>query len=267
MGVSEDRYSKPDLPRADRPIRVGSLLYTIVNPRAGYEVAYNRWYERDHFYSGCMIGEYQFAGGRYVATKDCKALRYGGGQPGDIDPAKGSYIAIYWVLDEHHDDWNTWATKQVNYLHANGRMFLERDHVHTGLYRYAGEFNAPGSTMPLELALDRHYAGIATLKLELAEGVTVDKVREFLAANPCPGDVALMADPLPLLGDSPKDVLVGSNEHVVLVYFSIEDPREVWAERYAPLGKAFADAGLGRVSFASPFLSTIPGTDTYTDQL
>jgi hypothetical protein len=267
MGASEDRFSKADIPRDERPIRLGSLLYTIVQPRAGYEAAYNRWYERDHFYSGCMIGEYQFAGGRFVATKDCKALRYGNSQPGDIDPAKGSFIAIYWVLDGFHDEWNDWATKQVNILHSQGRMFLERDHIHTGLYRFGGEFNAPGSTMPIELALDRAYGGIVTLKLELADGVGIEKVRDYLAANPCPGDVMLVADPLPLLGDSPKDVPVGSAEHVVLVYFSIEDPRTVWAERYAPLGKALEDAGLGRVSFASPFISTVVGTDTYMDQL
>ena len=56
-------------------IKLGSFLLTIVEPHKGHEVAYNRWYERDHFYSGCMIGPWTLAGGRYVATKDCKALR------------------------------------------------------------------------------------------------------------------------------------------------------------------------------------------------
>ena len=36
------------------PVRVGSMLYTQVDPEPGYEVDYNRWYERDHFYAGCM---------------------------------------------------------------------------------------------------------------------------------------------------------------------------------------------------------------------
>ena len=38
------------------PIKLGSILLTVVEPRRGHEVAYNRWYERDHFYAGCMIG-------------------------------------------------------------------------------------------------------------------------------------------------------------------------------------------------------------------
>ena len=40
------------------PIKLGSMLFTLVEPRRGHEVAYNRWYERDHFYAGCMIGPY-----------------------------------------------------------------------------------------------------------------------------------------------------------------------------------------------------------------
>lgn len=34
------------------PIRVGSCLFTMVDPERGHEVAYNRWYERDHNYQG-----------------------------------------------------------------------------------------------------------------------------------------------------------------------------------------------------------------------
>ena len=57
------------------PIKLGSMLLTLVEPHRGHEVAYNRWYERDHFYAGCMVGPYNFAGRRYVATADLKARR------------------------------------------------------------------------------------------------------------------------------------------------------------------------------------------------
>ena len=33
------------------------------------------------------------------------------------------------------------------------------------------------------------------------------------------------------------------------------------------LGAEFEESGLGRLLFVSPFRSTVPGTDTYTDQL
>src|SRR6184192_4512422 len=46
-------------------IELGSMLFTLVEPHRGHEVAYNRWYERDHFYSGCMIGPGILAGKKW----------------------------------------------------------------------------------------------------------------------------------------------------------------------------------------------------------
>jgi hypothetical protein len=53
----------------DYPIKVGSMLLTLVDPHPGFEHAYNRWYERDHFYAGCMIGPWLFAGRRWVRDR------------------------------------------------------------------------------------------------------------------------------------------------------------------------------------------------------
>ena len=251
-----------------RPIELGSILFTLVEPHRGHEVAYNRWYERDHFYAGCMVGKWQFAGARYVATRDCKARRYPADSPITPDPSIGSYLAVYWVLDGHHDEWNEWGVEQVNWLHANERMFLERDHIHTALYEYAGEANAPGSSTPVELALDRAYAGIAVLIGELAAGRRASDVVRWLDDRPCPGDVALVGAPLPLRGDRPADVPdTQATDRVLVVAWTSEDPLGVWDERFAGLGDAFAAEGLGRIVFASPFLATVPGTDTYTDVL
>jgi hypothetical protein len=266
--VSEERYQTADVPRDDRQIRVGSLLFTMVEPHKGHEVAYNRWYERDHFYAGCMIGAWQFAGARYVATKDCKSRRYPTESPITPDPATGSYLAVYWVLDDHHEDWNKWGVEQVNWLHANDRMFPERDHIHTALYEYAGEANAPGSSMPVELALDRAYAGMITVIGEMADGVDATAVTSWLQDLPCPGDVALVGTPLPLRGDRPSDVPdTQAANRVLIMTWVDEDPLSVFDAHFAGMGEAFAAAGLGRVVFASPFLATVPGTDTYTDQL
>jgi hypothetical protein len=265
---SETRYQRPDVARDDRPIRVGSLLFTMVEPHKGHEVAYNRWYERDHFYAGCMVGKWQFAGGRYVATRDCKAKRYPADSVITPDPSVGSYLAIYWVLDEHHDDWNLWGVEQVNWLHANDRMFEERDHIHTALYAYAGEANAPGSATPVEVALDRAYGGIGVVIGEMAEGVDAAGVSTWLQGLPCPADVALVGTPLPLRGDRPGDVPdTQADNRVLVVGFLDDDPLDAWDRGWAGLGTAFTSARLGDVVFASPFLTTVPGTDTYTDQL
>jgi hypothetical protein len=215
-----------------------------------------------------MVGKWQFAGARYIATKECKERRYPADSPITADPMIGSYLAVYWVLDDHHDDWNLWGVEQVNWLHANDRMFEERDHIHTALYEYAGEANAPGSSMPVELALDRAYPGMVTLIGEMADGVDATQVTAWLQGLPCPGDAALVGTPLPLRGDRPADVPdTQAADRVLILAWVTDDPVAAFDERFASLGDAFAAAGLGRIVFASPFRSTVPGTDTYTDQL
>src|SRR5918992_2055690 len=99
------------MPRVDPyehdAIRLGSMLVTLVEPKKGHEVAYNRWYERDHFYSGCMIGPWTLAGGRFVATRDCKDLRASVVGDNEItgDPRRGSYVALYWIQDGKYQEW------------------------------------------------------------------------------------------------------------------------------------------------------------------
>lgn len=264
MQTCETLYSTPEIPREDRPIRLGSLLFTMVEPRVGYEAAYNRWYERDHFYSGCMIGAYTVSGGRYVARRVEKDKRFGSGS---MDLSKGSYLALYWILADHHQDWDAWAVKQVNVLHAEGRMFKERDHIHTSFYNFDAEYNAPGSSMQIELALDRPYGGIVAFIIELAQGKSSADLTRFLKGRELPGDVAMSGSPLPLDPTKPADVPVDATERAVFISFSIEDPKSVWDEAYVPLAKAIEDAGIGTIAIASPFIPTVPGTDTYVDEL
>ena len=78
--------------------RLGSALFTLVEPHPGHEVAYNRWYERDHFYAGCMVGPWLFAGRRWVATRDQKDLRFGDAPDVFGDLRRGSYLATYWIV-------------------------------------------------------------------------------------------------------------------------------------------------------------------------
>ena len=257
-----------EVAREERPIRLGSLLFTLVEPHRGHEVAYNRWYERDHFYAGCMVGAYTFAGARFVATRACKERRYPAGSPVTPDRMAGSFLAIYWILDGRHDEWNRWGVDQVNWLHANGRMFAERDHVHTLLYRYAGEQQAQPGGVAAELALDRHFPGLVVTIAETADGVEPQQVLDHYRGRPCPADVMVAATPLPLLSDRPGDVPEDTTTNrVLMMWFVDDDPLAVWDERFAGHGEDLEASGLGRIVFASPFLATVPGTDRYADEL
>src|SRR5690348_8667826 len=102
-------------------VQVGTILFTLVQPHAGHEVDYDRWYERDHFYAGCLIGKSWFAGGRWVAPRDLKALRFPSGSSFLPDLDAGSYLATYWVEKGRDAEAIEWGSEQVHWLHENGR--------------------------------------------------------------------------------------------------------------------------------------------------
>ncbi len=251
----------------DKPIKIGGALFTLVEPHRGREVAYNRWYERDHFYAGCMIGAWTVAGARFVATRECKEKRYPADSPVAPDPTTGSYLALYWILAGKFGDWMRWGTDQVKWLHENGRMFAERDHVHTLMYRLHGE-RADADGVPVELALDHRFRGLVAVIGEPTEGTSLDEVSAWFESRPLPGDVLAAFTPVPLYDDAPSDVPRDTAvDRFLHLYFIDDDVLGVWDDRFAPIGNELEASGLGRVLFASPFLPTVPGTDTYADQL
>jgi hypothetical protein len=274
---AEDEKSGPiEVVAGAEPVKLGSMLFTIVEPRRGHEVAYNRWYERDHFYSGCMIGPYNFAGRRFVATAELKELRDPDPSVITGTPTRGSYVAVYWVLDGYHDLWNEWALRQVNALHAAGRMFEERDHVHTNLYRYAWEFRRDPDGVPVEIALDHPYRGFVSIFVDRAEHVTTEALWEWLRTEHLPAllpgsdaDLVAAFTPLALEGDAPGDVPRESanDRRTLLLWFFNTPPEVAWEPVVVEHRRRLEESGLGTVVAALPFIPTIPGTDTYTDKL
>jgi hypothetical protein len=75
--------------------------------------------------------------------------------------------------------------------------------------------------------------------------------------------------PLPLLADAPGDVPRDEelDQRLLLLFFVDDDPTASWPAVFAGQDEAVAASGLGRIVWASPFIGTVPGTDTYTDQL
>ncbi len=258
------------------PIKLGSMLLTLVEPHRGHEVAYNRWYERDHFYSGCMVGPYNFAGRRFVATADLKALRDPDASAITGEPARGSYISAYWVLDGYFDVWNKWALRQVNALHAAGRMFQERDHVHTLLYNYQWEHRRDPDGVPVELALDHPYRGFVTVFIDRDDAVSNEELWAWLRTEHLPAlmpgsdaDLVAAFTPIALEVDAPGDVPreKARDNRTVLLWFLNTPPEVAWEPVIAQHRRQLEAAGKGTVVAALPFIPTIVGTDTYTDKL
>lgn len=256
------------------------MLYTLVDPSRGHEVAYNRWYERDHFYAGCMIGPWLFAGGRWVATRPYKDLRVPPDSTVAVPLDAGSYLATYFVHKGHEAEHFAWSTQQVFDLYANGRGFDERTHAHTALYTFQQAWYRDADPVPVELALDHRYGGLVSIHVDRAEGISHAQLAEWLDerlgqellapespfATVCgwrpiipkvpEGDQAPME-----LGSRP-----GTRARSMLLCFCEVDPADAWDRVLGFLGD-LDDSGLGRVVLAAPFIPTVVGTDTYTDQL
>jgi hypothetical protein len=248
-------------------VRLGSMLFTLVEPHRGHEVTYNRWYERDHFYAGCMVGPWLFAGRRFVATRALKDLRFGSDPDVFGGASLGSYVAIYWILDGRHDDHVDWALRQVQWLHANGRMYGARDHIHTLLYRHAFTAAAADDAIPAELALDHPFGGVTATLVRPAEGVTVADLGAYVG-NAFAPELELGFTPIPLPPDAPvsqqgHDRLEGC---VLNLSFTAASPVTWWDEQRAAAERLLTD-GVGEMMWTAPFIPTVPGTDTYTDQL
>jgi hypothetical protein len=252
-------------------VALGSALFTLVEPHRGHEVAYNRWYERDHFYAGCMVGPWLFAGRRWVATRDEKARR-SGTRPDLFGPeSPGTYLAVYFVLKGKHDEHFDWGLRQVKWLHENDRMFPDRDHIHTLLYNFGWAVGRDDDGVPPELALDHPYTALEVQIVQRADGLDWRELEPWFAARrsdtPAIGQTLLMR-PIPLPEGAPvsQPGMDDLRRRSVLLRFGDGSPGDA-ADQCAEQAVALAADGLGEVLWSSPFRPTIPGTDTYTDQL
>jgi len=262
----------------DYPVKVGSMLLTMVEPHRGFEQAYNRWYERDHYYAGCMIGPFLYAGSRWVATRELKDLRWPSGSDAVAAPTdKGSYVSIYWVERGHHTDHFDWAGRQVRWLYANNRGFPERSHVHTVIFDRVGTAYRDEDPVPVDLALDHGYDGIVAAWFDATEG-DASGLHAALAADLLPtllrdSSIEIASSWTPSAGQNaernePMDLgtRAGGHERLCQIFFVKGDVRDS-LERFHAYTTAIEDAGLAHTRLVAPFLRTIVGTDTYVDRI
>lgn len=276
---------------ADESVDIGAMLFTLVDPTRGHEVDYNRWYERDHFYAGCMVGPWLFAGRRWVATRELKDLRFPSGVPSGCavaDPLDaGSYLATYFIHKGHEPEHFAWTTKQVYELYANGRGFDERNHAHTSLYFFTGSEHRDPDGVPRHMALDHPYDGLVTVHLDRPDGVRQEAFQDWLAGagrsmlfddetsagSSVTSGIDQVQNWRPIIpkgsqGDAPMELGTGpgTRQRSMQLLFTNGDPT-AQLNRVRRYVDALESAGMGTVLLVAPFIPTIPGTDTYTDQL
>jgi len=276
---AEERYAheKPYEPGRlvttnEEPIRTGSLLWVFTDPHRGHELAYNRWYERDHYYGGCMIGPYHFAGSRWVATARHKQARPPLRGEMGFERTDGSYACVYYFLDGHHEDVLAWATPQVHALYAADRGFGPRTHYNTGTFSHRWRAYRDPHPVPVELALDHRYRGLVAWFVDPADDDPAAADAFFDAELPTwmPGSPVAsvsMWDLIPLL-DTKPDFVPGapSLKRQLQLHFLECDPLDAWDHELA-LYEKFNASGAGTAVFAAGFIPTDVGTDRYVDEL
>jgi hypothetical protein len=152
-------------------------------------------------------------------------------------------------------------------------VYLDRTHVYTSFQEYLGAvYRDP--TGPRDVhALDHPYAGLVVEVVDAADDRAT--LVEWLRTGPLPERLAgsaaamtLLFAPYPLPADKMAYVedVPGLERRVTLLTFTQVPPDETWTT-FAGLGDTVAAAGRGRVELSAPFIPTIPGTDTYVDQL
>ena len=218
-----------------RGVEIGTAVVSYIEPHPGQAQAFNRWYERDHFPAAVKAGPGVFGAARFVATQSCKAVRPKSGQLFG-DPARGSYLGVAWVLPGKQAEWDAWVGHEMETITAQGRLFPGRDHIHTAIYTciwHEGSIDAI-------VALDYGFGGAVVVadehavpRLELPATIGLRLERTIISAAAPP----------------PHELVLGLTD---------ADPETTFAA-LAP--------SIERFGFASPFLATVPGTDTYTDQL
>ena len=145
-------------------------------------------------------------------------------------------------------EWDDWAAGAYAATPPE-RLFAGREHLHTAVYGYDWDLRAANAPPPAT-ALDHGFSGV------IAIATTGD-----------PRDWAddLAGPDLPLVvGFDPQRVIMSSaspGPHALVLGFCTRDPLGVWPRVASVL------ANRTDIGFAGPFLRTIPGTDTYVDEL
>ena len=234
-------------------VGVGTAIVSYIEPHAGAEREFNRWYERDHFPAAVLAGPGAYSGARFVATRRCKDARVQGSLFGD--PAVGSYLSIAWLLPGAQAAWDAWIPGQMETLVADGpHVRRARPSAHRRVRIPLG--GRGGRRTARVVGARTRFPGVVAIAVTNDDDATTEAWAGQLVGQELPMVVGLRRERLLV------SVLGEPEPHSLVLAFVDGDVIDVWRRRVQPALVARTDVG-----FAGPFLATVPGTDTYTDEL
>ena len=256
-------------------VKIGSALITMVEPHVGHEAAYNRWYEDDHFYGGAMAMPWMFAGKRYVATTELQALRIPTKSAVANPVELGKYIATYWITEGRYEDHLRWSVGTNQRLLADGRVYLQRDHIFTAFQEFLTSFQRDADGPKDIHVFDHNYGGLVVEVIDAPEGGALDSIVDYVRTVRAPIAFAngvaqaVLFTPIPLPEDRMSYVkqVEGLGRRVTVLWFTDGDPRESWDAAFAGAVEQSKESGVGQAEFVAPFIPTVVGTNKYVDEL
>lgn len=222
-------------------VRIGSLVFALIEPARGRARAFNHWYERDHFYTTGLAAPGVFSAARF------------------IDRTAGWHLALYYVLPGHDAARVAFATEQVVLAGQQGRTFEDREHLHTWTYTVDETWRAATGSVPPALALDHRYPALSVAMFDDDRRGSVAALTARLDASSTAA-TALILRPesrvMPSTWDGDPDP---DRRRIALVFgtdASVAEPGTTTTSLFDDLP--------GHV-WSGSFAAAIIGTDTYVD--
>jgi hypothetical protein len=264
------------MPDSVNPISLGTCVMTLLDPKRGAEVSFNRYYERERFYAAMMLGPSAFSGGRFIARRSDKAARRV--LDASVDPERGSFLNLFWVIGSG-EDLREWTAAQVEKLDAAGRTNWDR--VPYWGYRSSFEWSVSRDAdgVPPELALVHRYRGLALAVIKARDGADVREVSRWYRENVAPstvrpdGSAALCLGCVgsrlstPVNRGDPRTGQVSEEKDLLLFWFLEWEPEQGWPELVAAHEAGFAGSTDGVPYWMSRFIPSNPGTDDYVEDI
>jgi hypothetical protein len=269
--------------RTPLDVGLGHMLLNIADPLPGHERAYTRWYEDDHFFSAAMMAPFVFAGRRWVATSDLRALQQThAGVDGDDAPAGGSHAATYWIAPGHLGDYLAWSAGTGPALEAQGRNFTDRQLVFVTFADHIDSVYRDEEVPRDVYTLMDPPGGMVVQLIDVPDASRRNSTAQWLTREFLPERLALQ-------GSSARSVLLfhGASDtasmrpalqglqrqadragrRILLLWFLDDDPRAAWESEFASLPDLVREQGHGTITWTAPFVPAQMGTDTYVDHL
>lgn len=256
-------------------IELGHALVAFIQPHAGHERAFHRWYERDHLYTLGASAPGTLAASLWLAPPELRARRIpsspDGGNPiaGSLD--RGTHLSTFWIQRGMLDEQQAWVTERMERQREQGLLFAHRDHLYTQRYAVRACLRRDPDGVPPELALHHGYPGIVASWVEKRPGASLAELDAALCESTLPRqmagspiELAVVLELLPKPESWPASIPEpeGLGERLLVLQLLAAPPADAFDATFGDLESCLSADAAGRLLLSAPFAANVPGGET-----